>query len=810
MPQLLLELFSEEIPARMQSAAARDLERMARERLTAAGFGAATLRAFAGPRRLTLVVDDLPTAQADRDEEVKGPRVGAPPQAMDGFLKKVGLAQSDLTERDGVYYARLSAKGRPTTEIVAEMVEAIVRGFPWPKSMKWGTSTLRWVRPLQRILCVFDGAVVPFSIDGVESGDLTEGHRFMGADRAPVAVRDFKSYEDALDARFVVIEAEERKRRILDGARKLCAAKGLELVEDEGLLEEVAGLAEWPTPILGDMEPSFLDLPPEVIRTSMRTHQKYFAVRDPVAGGLAPHFIVVANIEAIDGGKAVAAGNARVLSARLNDARFFWDEDIKAGFEPWLEKLNGVTFHARLGTMAERVTRIAALARELAPAVGVDADTAAEAARLAKADLASQMVGEFPELQGVMGGYYARAAIGAVHAGPRRYGEEVDPQAVPRGDRPALSTAIADAIRDHYRPQGPNDSVPTTPLSVVVALADKLDTLVGFFAIDEKPTGSKDPYALRRAALGVIRICQDNGLRLSMKRLISSTVRGHVTQSSLPSNVGNISEEFYSAMKGDRGDLIEKMLIDLRELYDKNYILKRYAEATLGPLPSMEWFKDYKRVPEEVANRIASYIAQSTLLTTAIKYPNDELGFEAKGWLAREEQDILTFFADRLKVLLRDQGKRHDLVDAVFALGDDDLVRIVARVEALDAFLATDDGANLLAGYKRATNILRAEEKKGPLPTGMVQLGLAGQVEEEAALAMAVQAATVAVESLLAAEDFAGAMAALARLRGPVDAFFDKVLVNSDVPAERENRLKLLGQVRDLVGRVADFSLIAG
>jgi glycyl-tRNA synthetase beta chain len=694
MPQLLLELFSEEIPARMQSAAARDLERMARERLTAAGFGAATLRAFAGPRRLTLVVDDLPTAQADRDEEVKGPRVGAPPQAMDGFLKKVGLAQSDLTERDGVYYARLSAKGRPTTEIVAEMVEAIVRGFPWPKSMKWGTSTLRWVRPLQRILCVFDGAVVPFSIDGVESGDLTEGHRFMGADRAPVAVRDFKAYEDALDARFVVIEAEERKRRILDGARKLCAAKGLELVEDEGLLEEVAGLAEWPTPILGDMEPSFLDLPPEVIRTSMRTHQKYFAVRDPVAGGLAPHFVVVANIEAIDGGKAVAAGNARVLSARLNDARFFWDEDIKAGFEPWLEKLNGVTFHAKLGTMAERVERIVSLARELAPAVGVDVDTAAEAARLAKADLASQMVGEFPELQGVMGGYYARAAIGAVSAGPRRYGEEVDPQAVPRGDRPALSTAIADAIRDHYRPQGPNDSVPTAPLSVVVALADKLDTLIGFFAIDEKPTGSKDPYALRRAALGVIRILLENGARLP---------------------------------------------------------LKAHASA-----------------------------------------------------------DLIAFLADRLKVLLRDQGKRHDLVDAVFALGDDDLVRIVARVEALDAFLATDDGANLLAGYKRATNILRAEEKKGPLPTGMVQLGLAGQVEEEAALAMAVQAATVAVEPLLAAEDFAGAMAALARLRGPVDAFFDKVLVNSDVPAERENRLKLLGQVRDLVGRVADFSLIAG
>jgi glycyl-tRNA synthetase beta chain len=696
MPQLLLELFSEEIPARMQANAARDLERMARERLTAAGFSDATLRAFAGPRRLTLVVDELPTAQPDRDEEVKGPRAGAPPQAMDGFLKKVGLTQADLTEREGVYYARLSAKGRPTTEIIAEMVEAIVRGFPWPKSMKWGSGTLRWVRPLQRILCVFDGDVVPFSIDGIGSGDVTEGHRFMGADRAPVAVRDFKAYEDALDARFVVIEAEERKRRILEGARRLCAARGLELVEDEGLLEEVAGLAEWPTPILGDMDPAFLDLPPEVIRTSMRTHQKYFAVRDPKTGGLAPHFLVVANIEAIDGGKAVAAGNARVLSARLNDARFFWDEDIKAGFEPWVEKLNGVNFHAKLGTMAERVERIVSLAREIAPLVGADRDAAGEAGRLAKADLASQMVGEFPELQGIMGGYYARARLApAASAGPRTAGEEADPQAVPgKTGRRAHTDEVADAIRDHYKPQGPNDSVPTAPLSVAVALADKLDTLVGFFAIDERPTGSKDPYALRRAALGVIRIVLENGLRLP---------------------------------------------------------LRAHASA-----------------------------------------------------------DLIAFLADRLKVLLRDQGKRHDLVDAVFALGDDDLVRIVARVEALDAFLATDDGANLLAGYKRATNILRAEEKKGPLPTGMVQLGLAGQVEEEAALAMAVQAAAVAVEPLLEAEDFAGAMAALARLRGPVDAFFDKVLVNSDVPAERENRLKLLGQVRDLMGRVADFSQIAG
>ena len=663
MPQLLIELFSEEIPARMQASAARDLERMANERLTAAGFGDVALRTYAGPRRLTLVADDLPTAQADRTEEVKGPRVGAPPQAMDGFLKKVGLAQSDLIERDGVYYAELSTRGRPTTHIIAEMIEHIVRTFPWPKSMKWGTGTLRWVRPLKRIVCLFDRAVVPIEIEGIKSGDVSEGHRFMGAVQ-PFVVTTFADYQSSLTDHFVVLEGGERKRRILDGAKAACTARRFELVEDEGLLDEVAGLAEWPVPILGDMDAKFLDLPPEVIRTSMRTHQKYFAVRDPKTGGLAPHFIVVANIEAADGGKVVAAGNAKVLSARLSDARFFWDEDNKPGnFEAWLEKLNGVTFHAKLGTMAERVERITKLATELAVKIGANPEKAREAARLAKADLASGMVGEFPELQGLMGGYYARTAD--------------------------LDGEIADAIRDHYRPQGRSDAVPTASISVAVSLADKLDTLLGFFAIDEKPTGSKDPYALRRAALGVIRIILENGLRLS--------------------------------------------------------------------------------VPTELKD----------------------------------------FFADRLKVLLRDQGKRHDLVDAVFALGDDDLVRIVARVDALSTFLTTEDGANLLAGYKRAANILRAEEKKGPLPTGAAT-ALSGASAEEGALVSALRQAAPKVDTALAAENFAAAMTALASLRGPVDAFFDKVLVNSDIPAERENRLKLLGQVKDLMGRVADFSQISG
>ena len=666
MPQLLLELFSEEIPARMQVQAARDLERMARERLAEQGFLPEAMTAFAGPRRLTLVVEGLPAAQADRLEERKGPRVGAPEKAIEGFLRSTGLSQDQLTEQDGVWFAKLERKGRPTPEIVAEMVEAIVRAFPWPKSMTWGRGTLRWVRPLKRIVCLFDGTVVPFSIDGIESGDVTEGHRFMG-EAKPFRVKDFDSYRDGLEAHFVILDGEERKARILEGARTLCFARNLELVEDEGLLAEVSGLAEWPTPIVGDMDRSFLDLPPEVIRTSMRTHQKYFAVRDPASGGLAPHFVTVANIQAADGGQAIAAGNAKVVSARLSDARFFWDEDQKIRLEDRLEKLRGVTFHAKLGTMYDRVERIVDLAGRLAPACGADPVVAARAARLAKADLVTGMVGEFPELQGLMGGYYARAE--------------------------GLGDEVAGAISDHYRPQGPSDATPATPTGRAVALADKLDTLIGFFGIDEKPTGSRDPYALRRAALGVIRIVLEAQIRLPLRQLA--------------------------------GD------------------------------------------------------------------------------------DLVAFFADRLKVLLRDQGKPHDLVDAVFALGDDDLLRIVARVEALSGFLATEDGANLLAGYKRATNILRAEEKKGALPTGAAA-AMAGAPAAETALVDALSAVAPRVETALSAEDFVGAMQALAGLRAPVDAFFEEVLVNAEDAAERDNRLRLLTQVRDAMGRVADFSQVTG
>lgn len=693
MPQLLLEIFSEEIPARMQQGAARDLERLVSDRFKAAGLTWEALNVFAGPRRLTLVIDGLPVAAEDRNEEVKGPKTSAPAQALEGFLRKTGLTQEQLVERDGVWFAEISSKGRQTTEVFAEAVDQIVRSFPWPKSMRWGTGSLRWVRPIKRIIALFDGAVVPFEIDGIQSGDVTEGHRFLGSGK-PFAVKDFADYRAKLERDFVLLDVADRKLRILEAAKAACAARGLVLVDDDGLLDEVAGLAEWPTPILGDMDPQFLSLPPEVVRLSMKVHQKYFAVRDPSKDGLAPNFLVVANVEATDGGQALAAGNSRVLSARLNDARFFWDEDQKVGFDAWNDKLKGVTFHAKLGTLAERVDRIAALAREIAEAMkeqGFDIDPAEaeSAAKISKADLASGMVSEFPELQGIMGGYYARLA--------------------------GYPDAVADAVRDHYKPQGPGDAVPTAPVTVAVAIAEKLDTLDGFFVIDEKPTGSRDPYALRRAALGVIRLVLENGVRINL-----------------------------------------------------HHILTEHAKSLTNG--------DYLSVVDAV-------------------------------------ESLLNFMTERLTVSLRDQGVRHDIAAAAFATVGTTVIffdQLVKRVEALAAFLATDDGANLLAGYKRASNILKAEEKKGPLPEGAVATGLANQPAEETALAFAAAAAATAVDAALETEDFAAAMTALARLRGPVDAFFTGVMVNSDVAEERENRLKLLGQVRGVMGRVADFGQIAG
>ncbi len=768
MPQLLLELFSEEIPARMQAGAARDLERMASERLKAAGLTWNILNTYVGPRRLALVVEGLPSATPDRAEEIKGPRANAPEQALDGFLRKTGLTREQLTERDGALFAVIDQKGVPTATVIAEMVDQIVRTFPWPKSMRWGTGTLRWVRPLKRIVCVFDHAVVPFSIDGIVSDDVTEGHRFMGSGQ-PFRVIDADAWRGGLANEYVRVDSGERAFVLEEAALDLCKAAGLELVRDEGLLDEVAGLAEWPTPILGDMDPQFLDLPPEVVRLSMKVHQKYFAVRDPATGNLAPNFVVVANVEASDGGRALAAGNSRVLSARLNDARFFWDEDRKVGFETWLKKLEGVTFHAKLGTMAERVERIAALAREIAPLVGADPDQAEKAARLAKGDLASGMVGEFPELQGIMGGYYARAEHG---------------------------DAIADAIRDHYKPQGPNDTVPTAPLTVAVALADKLDTLVGFFAIDETPTGSKDPFALRRAALGVIRLVLENGARGSILRLL-----------------GVAHPPLY------RREALMMRLLE-RDVEKGYFIYPTFWEDERGPRFTDDgeeywYFEDWKFASDADVFVVGDFIRPDLASERLMVINSPELFKNADvPWRIfsadQTAADLLAFLADRLKVLLRDQGKRHDLVDAVFALGDDDLVRIVRRVEALDAFLATDDGANLLAGYKRASNILKAEEKKGPLPVGAVGTGLPNQPEAETTLAFAVQRARGAVDQALETEDFAAAMTALAALRAPVDAFFTDVMVNSDVAAERENRLKLLGQVREVMGRVADFGQVAG
>jgi len=758
MPQLLLELFSEEIPARMQAQAAKDLDRMVRERLAAEGLLPEALAAFGGPRRLTLVAEGLPAAQGDRTDERKGPRVGSPDQAIEGFLRSTGLTRDQLVERDGLYFASIRKTGRPTPEIIAEIVEAVVRDFPWPKSMTWGEGTLRWVRPLKRILCVFDGQVVPFAIDGLESGAVTEGHRFMGTGR-PFSAKSFDAYRDGLLKHFVVLDPEERKDRIMDAARTLTFARGLELVEDDGLLAEVAGLAEWPTPILGNMDPAFLDLPPEVIRTSMRNHQKYFAVRDGKTGKLAPHFVTVANIAAPDAGKAIAAGNARVLSARLNDARFFWNEDRKLTLEQRVEKLTGVTFHAKLGAVGERVERIEMLARDIAPKVGADVAKSVLAARLSKSDLVTGMVGEFPELQGVMGGYYAKAE--------------------------GLSSVVAEAIRDHYRPVGAGDEIPDAPVTMAVALADKLDTLTAFFAIGEKPTGSRDPYALRRSALGLIRILLGAEARAPVRQLVESwydSLRCFVD----PGRALYVSVPGFTAYLGARAR---------SESREFTVYVEEFTDALLRTTPRVV------AMTREVDMEIDR-------LSRSGQAAHGKVLYEFRPY-AEVVEEVLAFLADRLKVLLRDQGKRHDLVDAVFALGDDDLVRIVARVEALDRFLATEDGANLLAGYKRATNILRAEEKKGALPSGDPAV-MVGAPPEEVALLEALRKIKAPVAQALDAEDFAGAMRALSGLRGPVDAFFEKVLVNAEVAADRDNRLKLLVQVREAMGRVADFSLVNG
>ena len=683
MAELLLELLSEEIPARMQARGSDDLKRLVGDGLKAAGLTFTDARAFATPRRLALVVDGLPVARADVSEEKRGPRVGAPDQAIQGFLKGAGLSSLDQAEKRDTgkgefWFAVLNKKGGPTADVLPGIIEAAMKALPWPKSMKWGSSTMMWVRPLQSVVALFDGKVLAGEIAPggqmapIAFGDTTRGHRFLS--KGELKVTGFADYTARLKTAHVVLDPADRKKIILEGAEKLCAGAQVALKADDGLLDEVAGLVEWPAPMLGTIDAQFMDVPPEVLIVSMKTHQRYFATTKQ-DGSLASRFVVVANNVARDGGKVIVDGNERVLRARLSDAKFFWDQDRKTTLESRVPALKDIVFHAELGTQAERVERIVKLAGEIAAFVpGADARQVEQAARLCKTDLVTGMVGEFPELQGVMGRYYAK-------------GEK-------------LPDAVADAIGDHYAPAGPNDRCPSAPVSITIALADKLDALISFWSIGEKPTGSRDPFALRRAALGIIRIVVENKLRLPLGR-------------------------FFKA-----GDLMD-------------------------------------------------------------------------------------FFADRLKVQMREKGVRHDVVDAVFALGgEDDLVRLLARVEALQAFLASEAGKNLLTGYGRAANIVRAEEKKdkglAAKIAGKADAALLEQVEEKT-VAAALAEVEGKVGPAISAEDFSGTMAAFAGLRAPIDAFFDKVTVNvTDKPDLRLNRLKLLNQIRATMDSVADFSKIEG
>ncbi|MGV2974603.1 glycine--tRNA ligase subunit beta [Roseibium alexandrii] len=695
MPDLLLELFSEEIPARMQRKAAEDLKTLVTNALVDAGLPYEGAKAFATPRRLALHVAGVPAGSAATREERKGPRVGAPEKAVEGFLRGAGLASIDDAtiqtdpKKGDFYVAVIEKPGRSAIDIIADFMPGILRNFPWPKSMKWGTTSTRWVRPLHSIIATFgpeteEPDVVPFEFDGIKSGKTTRGHRFL----ADVAfdVRRFDDYAPALEKHKVVLDADRRKDIILADAKDRALALGLELVEDPGLLEEVAGLVEWPVVLTGSFDEAFLEIPDECIQLTIKVNQKCFVLKDPNTGKLANKFVLISNIVAPDDGQLIIAGNEKVIRARLSDAQFFWTSDLKTRLTDNLPKLNDVKFHEKLGSVGERVQRLIALSAELAPLVGADEAKAKRGAELAKADLVSAMVFEFPELQGLMGRYYATAQ-----------GEDA---------------SVATAIEEHYKPQGPSDNVPADPVAIAVALAEKLDLLTGFWAIDEKPTGSKDPYALRRAALGVIRIVLENNLRLKLGELILSALKAQ------------------SAIADDEAALVA---------------------------------------------------------------------------------DLLSFFADRLKVHLKDEGMRHDLIDAVFALdGQDDLLMVVKRVEALQKFVSSDDGTNLAAGYKRAVNILKAEEKKDGTPvTGKPHADhLSEQAEID--LAAAIDTARAEAAEAVRSENFEGAMEALSKLRAPVDRFFEDILVNADDPALRMNRLQLLAEIRDATHVVADFSKVAG
>jgi glycyl-tRNA synthetase beta chain len=689
MPDLLLELFSEEIPARMQVRAARDLERLLVGGLSDQGLLFESARSFAGPRRLTVAIGGLPATQNDRVEERKGPRVGAPEKAIQGFLKSAGVTLEECQQRSddkgNFYVAIIARKGRATAEVLAAIIPDAIARLPWPKSMRWGNGSFRWVRPLHSILATFDGEVVKFDIAGLRSGNITRGHRVLGSQS--IEVRHFDDYESKLQKAFVVIDHAERRDAILNEARQKAFAQGFEIVPDDGLLDEVAGLAEWPSVLIGAIAPEFMDLPEEILQLSMRTHQKYLALRDGATGKLADRFALVTNMVTEDAGREIVRGNERVLRPRLSDAKFFWEQDRKRTLESRIPKLKHVIFHAKLGTQFDRVSRIIGLAGAMARMIDANVELAKRAALLCKADLTTEVVGEFPELQGIMGRYYA------IHDG--------EPE------------AVANAIAEHYRPAGPSDSLPSTPVAMAVALAEKLDMMIGLFAAGEKPTGSGDPYGLRRASLGIIRIILENQLRLAL---------------------GSITREH----------------------------LARYGESGL-----------------QVAQPDAA------------------------------ASDVLTFFVERLQVALKERGVRHDLIQAVFALsGEDDLVRLVRRVEALQSFLATEDGANLLTGYRRAANILRIEEKKDKAQyRGIPELL---HQEEEQELHASLVHAKVEAARALSQEDSTAAMSALARLRAPVDRFFDRVTVNTGDAALRVSRLKLLSQIVETAHQVADFSKIEG
>ena len=709
MSELLLELFSEEIPARMQVKAADDLRRLVVDGLKSRGLETGNAASYSTPRRLALVVADVPAKSPAISEEKKGPRVGAPEQAVAGFLKSAGLASvadAEIVkdEKKGDYYiARIEKSGRPAPEIIAETISEVMHKFPWPKSMRWGSEPFQWVRPLQSIVCLLGGKVVPFEVAGIASGNETRGHRFLGPQT--FKVKDFADYQDKLKEHHVILDPAMRVASIGGQALALAKTAKLELVEDEALLAENAGLNEWPVVLIGTFDEAFLAVPGECLTTSMKTHQKCFSLRDPKTKKLANRFLMVANLIAKDGGEQITSGNEKVIRARLSDAKFFWDQDLKKPLDEMATALRGITFHEKLGSQWDRVERIEELAFQIAGAVDAVPEDARRAAQLCKSDLVSGMVGEFPELQGLMGRYYAEAA----------------------GTKPEISRAI----ELHYKPKGPTDVVPREEdgdsVAIAVALADKLDTLVGFWAINEKPTGSGDPYQLRRAALGVIRIVLANDLRLPLNVVVEKSAK--LLGWKLKDGIGAP----INALMPDRFDI--------------------------GTVKS----------------------------------------------------DLLAFFADRLKVFLKDQGKRHDLIDAVFSLGgQDDLALIVKRVEALDAFLKSDDGANLLAGVKRAANILSIEEKKDKKSyAGTYDLKLLTE-KEETALAAKIEEVKQDTVAAINVENFAGAMRALAELRAPVDAFFDKILVNADDASVRENRLKLLSEIRAATATVADFSKIAG